>query len=180
MFSFLNINFYKTQFDELVMKNILSIKYFRELNQNSIVDELSIGRQFPSLEKMTQEFTNSVESVESKNSDDGIHIGISFTNTNAHLIHVSGKHHVRKNCSLMFWPVYGEVDYKFKKKDFFVNEGRDPRILTFSRGWFESSNNFSKLFFTKNPYENPNCYKKISCFLPDLYGNQSLNIWRYF
>lgn len=156
------------------MNNLLSIKYFKELNQHSLVDEKIINNRFPDLENMAEEFLNCVEEVYNPKSENPVHIGISFTNTAASLIYVHGRNRVKENYSFMFWPVYDEVEYKFKKGPFFLNEDSDPKVLLIPKGWFEARDFFTKLFFNKNPYENLQHYKRIEVFLPDASGNRSL------
>lgn len=149
--------------------NILSFKYLEELNQHSIVDAKAIKYYFPSLEFMMDEFSKYVEDIIPKNNDI-IHIGISFTNNQMRNIHIKNKDVVRSNINPMFWPIYGEIEYKFRKGDFYLNDGLDPkRIVTnvFSKGEWE------KFFFTKNPYENKNDYKEEFYYeLPDLFDKE--------
>lgn len=154
------------------MKNLLSIKYFEGLNQKSIIDEKIIEKNFPTLESMRKEFLDCVEEVYSTDPESGVHIGISFTNNLANHAYLGLKTR-KRNFSFMFWPVYNEVRYEFKKENFFVNQGKDPLILIPSGVAFGAGPNRAKLFFTKNPFENVEEYSQISGFLPDLSGDDS-------
>ncbi len=157
------------------MKNLCTIRYFPELNQ-SLVNEKLIDKKFYNSEILIQNFLDCVEEVHPTNSEEGVHIGVSFTNTMANLVYL-GRKNMRENFSFMFWPIYGEVEYEFKRGDFFINNSCDPRVLL--KGWlFNTTSYEAKLFFTKNPYRNPNDYQAISSFLPDITGDKKF-VGRY-
>ena len=126
-----------------------------------------VEKKFSDLDKLANEFYNCVEKVSIKDSENVVHMGISFTNTISNFVYL-GEKKILKNFSFMFWPVYGEVEYEFKKGDFFLNQGSDPRVIIRPYDQFSSSLYFSKLFFTKNPFKNLKHYGHIDFFLPDV------------
>jgi hypothetical protein len=153
------------------MKNVFGFKYFQELDQHSIVEGKAVKYNFPDLEKVVSEFWKYVGEVIPSDKGDAIHIGISFTNDLMQEIYVTGKHIIRSHINPMFWPVYGEIEYKFKKGNFFLNEGVDPRKIVNNVGF--DGGKFGKYFFTKNPYENKEIYRKdFNGLLPDLFVDE--------
>lgn len=166
------------------MKNILSFKYFRELDQHSIVEDKAVKYNFPDLNSMINEFSKYVKKIVPKD-DEMIHIGISFTNNLMKEIYIRGKYTVRSHINPMFWPIYGKVEYEFNKGDFYLNECVDPRKIV--RNVNFHGGKWEKFFFTKNPYENKEQYKENFYYnFPDLFDKRIFefggppNLWKHF
>ena len=149
------------------MENIYSFKYFKELNQKSLIEESSIEKKFPSLEEMIEVFYEYVEKVTPKE-ELAVQMGICFTNNLMYAIHVMSRKYIKHHFNFMFWPIYGEINYEFKKGNFFVNQGREPVEISDSAGL--SGEAHHKFFFSRNPFRNKEFYRdKFYNLLPDLY-----------
>jgi len=150
------------------MDNVYSFKYFKELNQKSILDETFIEKSRLNLEEMKGIFYKYVERVSPSSEDSATHIGISLTNTLLNSVHTISQDTLRHHFNFLFWPIYGEVGYSFKKGNFFINLGRDPIEISDSAGPCSSFNH--KFFFPKNPFRNTEFYKnKFGFWLPEVY-----------
>lgn len=153
------------------MDGVIRIKYFPGYNQISLLDEKFLRTVLQRSDLVIERVRKYVGGVSTE--QDGVILGASFTSTVGRLAYRS-KIWRKRNLSLMVWPVYGTVDYKFKPEDIYVNIGEDPRVVLDSGGNFLAREGSANLFFTKNPFENLESYKNMESFLPDATGERSL------